>query len=103
MPGTPSTAVLLDDGAVYKRTSLGQRELLRGCDDSSSPAIRILARVNGYTQLRQLVELAPDDARELIRVVPDLVERGLLELVESPRALPEQRKPPGASRAVTGR
>ncbi len=42
----------------------------------------MLARVNGYTQLRQLVELAPDDARELIRVLPALVERGLVELLE---------------------
>lgn len=80
MPTNHSRAVLLDDGAVYRRTPLGQRELLRRFDDDAE--MRMLARVNGYTQLRQLVELAPDDARELIRVLPALVERGLVELLE---------------------
>ena len=79
---TPSRASLLDDGAVYKRTDLGQRELLRHFDDASSVVMRILARVNGYTQLRQLIELAPDDAHALTRVLPDLVQRGLVELLD---------------------
>ncbi len=86
MPQRPSSAVLLDDAAVYKRTTLGQRELLRRFDDASNAAMRMLARVNGHTQLRQLVELAPDDARELIHVLPDLVERGLVELIDPQRA-----------------
>ena len=42
----------------------------------------MLARVNGDTQLRRLVELAPDDARELITTLPALFERGLIELLE---------------------
>ncbi len=77
-----SRAVLLEDGAVYRRTVLGQRELLRHFDDTSDAAMRILARVNGYTPLRQLIELAPDDARELIRVLPELVDRGFIELLD---------------------
>ena len=78
----PSRASLLDDGAVYKRTDLGQRELLRHFDDTSSAAMRMLARVNGYTQLRQLIELAPDDAHALTKVLPELVERGFVELLD---------------------
>jgi hypothetical protein len=81
MQDAPSRAVLLDDGAVYRRTTLGQRELLRRFDDASSVSMRLLARVNGYTQLRSLVELAPDDAREFAKVIPDLVGRGFLELI----------------------
>lgn len=42
----------------------------------------MLARVNGYTPLRQLVEMAPDDAREVITALPALFERGLIELLE---------------------
>ena len=79
MPLIPSRAVLLDDGAVFRRTKLGQRELLRCFDEGAE--MRLLARVNGYTQLRQLVELAPDDAGELIRALPALFERGLIELL----------------------
>ncbi len=86
MPRIHSPAVLLDDGAVYKRTSFGQRELLRGFDESAGPAMRMLARVNGYTPLRQLIELAPEDARDLVRVLPELVERGLLELTDPSQA-----------------
>ena len=88
MPQTFSPAVLLDDGAVFKRTPLGQRELLRQFDDASNAAMRMLARVNGYTELRRLVELAPDDARALMSVLPDLVNRGFIELLNPPGARP---------------
>ena len=44
--------------------------------------MRLLARVNGYTQLRSLVELATEDARYFAAVIPELVERGFLELIE---------------------
>ena len=81
MPKTLSRAALLDDGAVFRRTPLGQRELLRRFDDGAE--MRLLARVNGYTRLRQLVELAPDDARELTRLLPELFDRGLIELLEA--------------------
>jgi hypothetical protein len=84
MPQKFLPAVLLDDGSVYKRTTLGQRELLRQFNDGSDPAMRILARVNGYTALRQLVEQAPSDARGLIQVLPDLMARGLIELLNPP-------------------
>ena len=85
MPETSDPAVLLEDGVIYKRTARGQRALVRGFDDSSSVELRVLARVNGYTQLRQLIELAPDDARELARVLPRLYELGLVELVDPRR------------------
>ena len=81
MQASLSRAELLDDAAVYRRTTLGQRELLRRFDDASSVAMRLLARVNGYTQLRSLVELSPDDARFFAAVIPELVGRGFLELI----------------------
>ena len=75
-------AVLLDDNAIYKRTVLGQQHLLRVYDDSPNVEMRFLARVNGFTPLRQLIELAPADARDCISVVPRLVDRGLVELLD---------------------
>lgn len=77
----PSRAELLSDSAVYQRTVSGQRMLVQSRDPGSSHALRMLARVNGYTDLRRLVDLAPEDAGELTRAIPELVRQGLIELV----------------------
>jgi hypothetical protein len=82
---TKSTAELMSDSAIYRRTSLGQRELLRASDPSANPTLRILARFNGYTDLRRLVDLAPGDARELRRSIAQLFNDGLIELVDVSR------------------
>jgi hypothetical protein len=80
--GVPSRAELLSDSAVYRRTSLGQRELLRSRDPGASSALRMLARVNGFTDLRRLIDLAPGEARDLAASVEHLFGEGLIELVE---------------------
>ena len=81
-PLPQSTAELLSDSAVYKRTPQGQRKLLSAEEPSSTPELRILARVNGYTDLRQLVELAPNDAVQIGQAIQRLVAQGLIEFVE---------------------
>ena len=82
--GVPSRAELLSDSAVYRRTSLGQRELLRSRDPGASSALRMLARINGFTDLRRLIDLAPGEARDLAASVERLFGDGLIELVEDP-------------------
>ena len=79
---TKSSAELMSDSAIYRRTSQGQRELLRALDPSATPSLRILARFNGYTDLRRLIDLAPGDARELGRAIAQLFNEGLIELVD---------------------
>ena len=56
-----------------------------------------LARVNGYAQLRQLVELAANDAQELSRALPDLLKRGLVELLDPPGSFLQSRELPALS------
>jgi len=77
-----SAAELMSDSAIYRRTPKGQRELLRHEDPSSKPAMRILARLNGYTDLRRLIDLAPGDAREMAAAIATLFNDGLIELVD---------------------
>jgi hypothetical protein len=78
----PTRAELLSDSAVYRRTRRGQRELLRADDFSAAPALRILARINGFTDLRRLIDLAPGDVRELAASLEQLLDDGLIELVD---------------------
>lgn len=78
----PSRAELLSDSATYQRTVRGQRKLLQADDFAASPRMRVLARVNGYTDLRGLVELSPDEAGTLAAAVEQLVAEGLIELVQ---------------------
>ena len=88
-PGTSGSrrartrAELMSDSALYRRTTRGQRELLRAPDPSGTVALRLLARLNGYTDLRRLVEMAPADARELSKAVQQLFDEGLIELVDN--------------------
>ncbi len=77
-----TSAELMSDSAIYKRTTRGQRELLRAPDPSATPALRLLARLNGYTDLRRLVDLSPGDAREMAHAIRQLFNDGLIELVD---------------------
>jgi len=77
-----SSAELMSDSAIYRRTARGQRELLRAADPSATPALRLLARFNGYTDLRRLVDLAPGDAGAMASAITQLFGDGLIELVE---------------------
>ena len=77
-------ADLMSDAAVYIRTTRGQRALLRAPDPSATPALRILARVNGYTNLRRLIDLSPGDLRHLPEAIGELFGDGLIELVDPP-------------------
>jgi hypothetical protein len=72
----------MSDSAIYRRTALGQRELLRAPDPSATVALRLLARVNGYADLRRLVDLSPADAREMPGAITALFAEGLIELVD---------------------
>jgi hypothetical protein len=76
-----STSELLSDEAVYRRTRRGQRVLLAADELSNEPMLRLLARVNGYTNLRNLVEMAPGEAGAIARAVRQLFEDDLIELV----------------------
>ena len=78
-------AELLSDTAVYRRTRQGQRALLNTRDGMATTSIRILARVNGYTELRRLIDLAPDEAHAIGAAIVELVERGLIELCNPDR------------------
>lgn len=78
-----TSAELMSDSAIYRRTPQGQRELLRAGDPSATAALRLLARVNGFTDLRRLIDLAPGDARELTRAIRQLFDDGLIELVDN--------------------
>ena len=77
-----TSAELMSDSAIYRRTALGQRELLRAPDPSATPALRLLARLNGYTDLRRLIDLAPADNRQLGEAIEKLFNEGLIELVD---------------------
>ena len=80
-PGKTS-AELMSDSVIYRRTAKGQRELLRAADPSATPALSLLARLNGYTDLRRLVDIAPADARGMPRAIEQLFNDGLIELVD---------------------
>jgi len=77
-----TSAELTSDSAIYRRTPLGQRALLRAADPGATPALRLLARFNGYTDLRRLIDLAPGDNREMSKVIQELFREGLIELVD---------------------
>jgi hypothetical protein len=74
---------LLSDEAVYRRTRRGQRALLGADELSDEPMLRMLARVNGYTNLRGLVEMAPGEAGAIARAIRQLFADDLIELVRS--------------------
>ena len=73
----------MSDSAIYRRTTQGQRELLRAADPSGTAALRLLARLNGYTDLRRLIDMAPADTRELGKAIEQLFNDGLIELVDN--------------------
>ena len=77
-----TNAELMSDSAIYRRTARGQRELLRAADPAATPALRLLARFNGYTDLRRLIDLAPGDSREVSQAIQQLFGEGLIELVD---------------------
>ena len=51
-------------------------------DPAATPALRLLARLNGYTDLRRLIDLAPGDTREMSKAIQQLFRDGLIELVD---------------------
>jgi hypothetical protein len=79
---TRTSAELMSDSAIYRRTVKGQRELLRAADPSATTALRLLARFNGYTDLRRLIDLSPADARGMPQAIEELFNDSLIELVD---------------------
>lgn len=78
----PSSAEMFSDEAIYRRTTREQQELLRSDSTSMTPAHRVLARVNGFTDLRSLIELSPGDASEMVQAIRQLFADELIELVD---------------------
>jgi hypothetical protein len=76
-----SRAELLSDTAVYRRTVRGRHEMVRQDAGGRDSAVRVLALVDGYTDLRRLIDLTPDDAASVGRSILELMERGLIECV----------------------
>jgi len=75
-----SVAKLFDDAAVFRRTAAGQRALVQPWQDLGTQAARLLSLVNGYTALRDLLDMGfgAADVRDDLK---SLVEAGLMELV----------------------
>lgn len=83
MPHTGShLAEALSDGSIYRRTELGQRELIRFGEERLSVTGRILARINGYTDLRRLIDLSPEAPEAIGTAVLDLLGRKLIERIQ---------------------
>ena len=73
-------AKLFDDAAVIRRTAGGQMELVQRRLPMSTQSARLLSLVNGYTGLRDLLDMGfgGADVREDLQW---LVDAGLVELV----------------------
>ena len=72
----------LSDDIIYRRTQQGQQAILRLTFDTPTLAERVLARVNGFTDLRRLIDLSPESSVEIGSAVRELLERGLITPVE---------------------
>lgn len=102
----PSRAVILSDEVIYQRSLLGQRELLRR-GNSDELTQHLLARVNGFTPLRRLLDLSSEDPSAIGRAVEKLFEAGLIEFAKlghrgaaSRQATPARRASPAAPTAI---
>ena len=76
----------MSDAAVYKRTRAGERELVRARDIGATARLRMLARVNGFTDLRRLIDLSPIEGPEIAHAIRQLFDDGLIELVDDEAA-----------------
>lgn len=77
-------AQLFADEAIYRRTASGHRALVYSLPQLSSLAHRLLGLANGYTPLRDLLELAFRDI-DVRSELEFLFEAGYIELVLPPR------------------
>jgi len=81
-PTVRLNAEMLSDSAIYRRTALGQRKLASAEGQASTPALRILGSASGYSNLRQLVDLASGDTSDFGRTIQRLLFEGLIERVD---------------------
>ena len=79
---TAALAELLDDGAVYRRTDKGARELVSPSGQLSSEERRFLAIVTGHTPLRVLLDLT-GGASVQADTITALYTKGLIALEPS--------------------
>lgn len=68
------------DTAVFRRTQLGQAELVTKATILSRSQWRFLAVVNGFTPLRPLADLIGESA-DINAFVSELYDKALIELV----------------------
>jgi hypothetical protein len=76
-----SSALLLADDAVYRRTREGQRELVSESFRLSASERRFLSAFTGHTALRVLLDLGLHSS-DAGQAISRLVELGMIELVE---------------------
>lgn len=74
-----TTAKLLDDQAVYRRTVAGQLELIDSRTRLSRLERRVLSVVTGYTPLRVLLDMGLDE-QGVGEAILTLVDRKLMRL-----------------------
>jgi hypothetical protein len=81
---TGSKAQLFADEAIYRRTASGHRALVHDLPQIPRRAHRLLSLANGYTPLRDLLELAFRDI-DVRSELEYLFEAGFIELAPPPR------------------
>ena len=69
----------LTDSAVLRWTPNGQQELMREARALPDTALRLLARVNGFTELQVFIRLGPEDGSALLPAAEHLLNLGLVE------------------------
>jgi hypothetical protein len=73
-----------DDETVYRRTDRGRAALLSRPDHLSHPALGFLARVNGFTDLRTLLDQDGGSGAHAALVIESLLQQRLIEVVPPP-------------------
>lgn len=87
-------APAFDDDTVYRRTDKGRAALLALPATLSEASAGLLARVNGFTALRTLLDQDGDHAAEVAEAIHALLQGQLIEVV------PPAQPPLGAAAAA---
>lgn len=91
---SPGLDHAFDDETVYRRTQKGRVALLGQASSLSHQALGFLARVNGFTQLRTLLDQDGDAGPQLVPTIEALLRQQLIEVVPPP--MPPARGDSGA-------
>ena len=72
------------DETVYRRTHKGRAALLSHPSNLSQQALGFLARVNGFTQVRALLDRDGDGGMQVAPTIEALLRQHLIEVVPPP-------------------